>query len=172
MKTLTYFIFGNLETPNLHSVEERHTTPAHTDTQFEVVENETVVDSKINGLVISGSLFSLSTFKNVVFDSCVFFGSKLENCNFIGCTFINCEFQFSSISYCNFRTTNFSSCKWDFTPTVKSKLYNCELDNKSHYFITKENCNHLENCKREGKTDQASEITNEEHDYYWYKNAA
>ena len=101
---------------------------------YEAIENALVNDQDFKGLNVSGSLFSLTTFRNVVFQSCVFFASNLENCEFVSCTFIDCNFQFSTVEYCNFSNTLFRSCKWDITPIKKCNFNSCDLDYKTiHY---------------------------------------
>ncbi len=119
------------------------------DAKYEVIENEVLASCNFKELTISGSLFSLTTFKNVTFESCVFFASKLENCHFLNCKFLNCDFQFTSIEHCNLKATSFRNCKWDITPLRKNIFENCLLDDKTFYFTTKSNSlNKLVNCQR------------------------
>jgi hypothetical protein len=108
-----------------------------TSSSYEVIENEVVKASDLNGLTISGSLFSLTTFKNVTFESCVFFGSRMENCTLEDCKFINCEFQFTTLEHCNFASVSFSNCKWDVSPIRKNIFENCRFDDKTSYFAKK-----------------------------------
>jgi uncharacterized protein YjbI with pentapeptide repeats len=104
---------------------------------YEVIENEAVIGNNYNDLIISGSLFSLTLFKNVTFRACVFFGTRIENCQFINCEFIDCKFQFSNISYSDFHHATFKNCIWESTPVRKSLFANSDLDFKSSYFIKK-----------------------------------
>ncbi len=113
--------------------------PLHTESGknscYEIIENEALTDCNLSKLSISGSLFSLSVFKNVTFSSCDFFGSKMENCQFIGCNFQNCKFQFSSIEYSDFHSSTFENCIWDISPIKKSLFSRCAIDTKTLYFI-------------------------------------
>ncbi|MBL6989060.1 MAG: pentapeptide repeat-containing protein [Bacteriovoracaceae bacterium] len=118
----------------------------HTE-HYEVIENEKIVASDYKELSISGSLFSLTSFKDVTFRSCVFFASKMENCEFINCKFINCKFQFSSIDYCDFHFTEFENCIWNMSPINKSLFSRCNYDHKTKHFIAKESNNRILNCK-------------------------
>ncbi|WP_164848528.1 pentapeptide repeat-containing protein [Halobacteriovorax sp. HLS] len=132
MKTLTQFF-----NPLMNEAQE--------DAQYEVIENMTLDTKEFKGLSISGSLFSLTTFKNVSFESCVFYGSKIENCKFINCKFINCDFQFSSVSHSNFTGTHFVNCNWDFSPIRKSEFNFSHLDAKTVYYASNED-NFLSSC--------------------------
>lgn len=122
------------------------TTEKNVQSQYEVIENETLKDINFSKLVFSGSLFSLTTFINVAFDSCVFYGSKIENCEFINCTFTNCSFQFSSINYSKFQAASLAGCKWDYTPIKKTILERCIVDNKTVYFFSKDSSNQINHC--------------------------
>ena len=112
---------------------------------YEVIENESLKSCDFDRLTLSGSLFSLTVFKNVTFRSCVFFGSKLENCRFVNCKFIDCSFQFTNLAHCNFHTTEFKNCHWDFSYTRKSQFHHCSLDKMSHCSISKDD-NRFVNC--------------------------
>lgn len=134
MNTLTKFFNPFWKNPN-------------TSSSYEVIENEVIKASDLKCLTISGSLFSLTTFKNVTFESCVFFGSRMENCTFEDCKFINCEFQFTTLEHCNFASVSFSNCKWDISPIRKNRFENCRFDDKTSYFATKAcNFNKLNAC--------------------------
>lgn len=125
------------------------------DSRYEIIENEDLSSCDFNELTISGSLFSLTTFKNVTFESCVFFGSRLENCNFVNCTFKDCEFQFTTLEHCNFVHTTFTNCKWDVAPLKKNYFEACLLDAKTSFYANKENnFNRLIACS--SHTDMAS----------------
>lgn len=132
MKTLTQFF-----NPFLNETQE--------DAQYEIIENMTLDTKDFKGLSISGSLFSLTTFKNVTFESCVFYGSKIENCKFVNCKFISCDFKFSSISHSNFTGTQFENCNWDFTPIKKSEFNFSQLDAKTMYYASTED-NAISSC--------------------------
>jgi uncharacterized protein YjbI with pentapeptide repeats len=109
------------------------------DARYEIIENEDLNSCDFNELTISGSLFSLTTFKNVTFESCVFFGSRLENCNFVNCCFKDCSFQFTTLEHCNFVHTIFTNCMWDIAPLKKNSFEACELDAKTLFYATKDN---------------------------------
>ncbi|MBT7610021.1 MAG: hypothetical protein HN576_09710 [Bacteriovoracaceae bacterium] len=125
------------------------------DARYEVIENEDLSSCDFSLLTISGSLFSLTTFKNVTFESCVFFGSRLENCNFVNCTFKDCEFKFTTLEHCNFAHTTFNNCMWDLAPLKKNCFENCLFDSKTFYYAKKtNNYNRLVACS--SHTDMAS----------------
>ena len=91
-------------------------------TQYHVIANELITSRKFKGLTISGSLLSQTTFREVTFESCVFFGTYIEHCEFIGCTFTNCTFEFSKVYDCNFNACNLENCIWENTP-IKTTLF-------------------------------------------------
>ncbi|MCK5074060.1 MAG: pentapeptide repeat-containing protein, partial [Bacteriovoracaceae bacterium] len=94
---------------------------------------------------VSGSLFSLTLFKKVTFDSCVFFASKWENCDFSSCEFKNCTLQFSQFMNCNFTGCKFENVIWDVSFVKKSCLADCFVDVKTSYFMMRED-NIIRNC--------------------------
>jgi hypothetical protein len=105
---------------------------------YEVIENEVLRSSHFNDLVISGSLFSLTTFIEVSFESCTFFASKIENCTFINCKFENCTFEFSSIEHTKFNRCSFENTLWDMTFLKKAAFSFCSLDANTNFFLGKE----------------------------------
>ncbi len=107
------------------------------DALYDIVENDVIKSKDFSGLTLSGSLFSLSVFKNVTFSSCVFFGSRLENCTFIDCKFIDCSFQFSTLEHCTFEQTEFSGCTWDVTRFKRNLFRASFLDYKTSHFAGK-----------------------------------
>jgi len=107
--------------------------------QYEIIENEQVYSDTYKGITLSGSLFSLSTFVDVTFDSCEFYGTKWENCQFIRCKFINCTFKFSHLQHCKFKSSSFNSCNWHTSPIKKCRFEYSELDSKTAYFAKQEN---------------------------------
>lgn len=147
MNTLTKFIDLNFLTNTQDDSSQKSSVNSCPESAtYEVIENEVLKSSNLKGLSISGSLFSLTTFKDVTFDSCVFFGSKMENCNFINCKFANCTFQFTEISHCNFRASEFTNNKWDVSPIKKSQFYFCGLDARTAFFTTKDQQNQIHGC--------------------------
>ena len=116
---------------------------------YGVIENEVLQSSDFKGITVSGSLFSLTTFKSVTFESCVFFAARMENCEFIDCTFINCSFKFSNIEHCNFNDSKFENCKWDVTPIKKSRLQYCSVDAETAFYVSKSDSK-IENCSGNG----------------------
>ena len=116
---------------------------AHTKNQaahhalYDVVENETIKGKDFGDLTLSGSLFSLTTFRDVTFESCVFFATRMENCTFINCRFENCSFQFSSIEHCQFCETEFQGSFWDVSPLKYNDFSSCLLDDRTTYFASK-----------------------------------
>ena len=131
MNTLTRFITPVFELPLDHA-------------KYEVVENMTVKEHDLKDLTISGSLFSLTTFIAVNFESCVFFASKIENCRFINCTFNDCKFEFSHFSHCNFQSTNFENCSWEHSSFENNEFNHGKIDSSTH-FVLKARLNILKN---------------------------
>lgn len=109
----------------------------HTDT-YEIVENEVLTAQNYKDLTVSGSLFSLTLFKNVTFDSCAFYATKFINCEFVGCKFANCTFQFSHISETDFHSCTFEDNLWTVSSISKSYLSSCFVDLKTSYHLMKE----------------------------------
>ncbi len=116
-----------------------------TEESYEVIENESIVNSNFKSLTISGSLFSLTTFKNVTFDSCVFFATRMENCEFIKCNFINCQFQFSNITHCDLHFAKFDHCTWSFSTLKHNIIVECWLDCQIRHALTKVTSNRIVN---------------------------
>ena len=144
MNTLTLninYLTVNTSLENTQVVDVE-STPAGT---YEIIENEIITSNDFDSLVISGSLFSLTTFKNVNFESCTFFGSKIENCTFINCSFVGCKFEFTTISHSKFNKCNFESVLWDHSPLSKSTIAHCDLDANTAFFISEDE-NHVVGC--------------------------
>lgn len=113
--------------------------------RYEIISNETLTDCFHRDLNVSGSLLSLSTFKNVTFFGCVFFGSKLQDCKFVNCKFIACEFKFTQMEECEFVACNFESNRF-MSSTIKNSEFNSsELDEKTAFVAAKDG-NHVVNC--------------------------
>lgn len=145
MNTLTQYI-NNLDA-NLSLVKTKVIdTESKHDGTYEVIENECITSRNFNNLVVSGSLFSLTTFTEVSFQSCTFFGTKIENCMFINCTFSNCKFEFTNIEHTKFNKCEFENTLWELTPVNKSTLSFCKFDANTNYFI-KEERNTIINCE-------------------------
>jgi uncharacterized protein YjbI with pentapeptide repeats len=145
MNTLTQYI-NNLDA-DLSLIESKVIdTDSKHDGTYEVIENECITSRTFNDLVVSGSLFSLTTFNGVSFQSCTFFGTKIENCTFVNCTFNNCKFEFTNIEHTIFNRCEFENTLWELTPVNKSTLSFCKLDANTQYFI-KEEANTLVNCQ-------------------------
>lgn len=113
--------------------------------QYGIIENENITSFNFSNLTISGSLFSLTTFKDVTFDSCVFFGSHIKNCEFTGCTFKNCTFEFSHIYDCSFHATLFENCRWELTP-IKKSLFSSSFINRATSQNVNQHGSLIENC--------------------------
>ncbi len=119
-----------------------------TDTrEYEVIENSRITDQNYKSESISGALLSLTTFENVIFEDCNFFGSKLENCSFISCKFLNCSFQFSEVSYNDFHSSTFENCIMEYSPQRKNLFSRCEIDKKSLHYLSKGENRIMPNCK-------------------------
>ncbi len=145
MNTLTTFIYQNHTTQpvDVKAQESICGQGNCEDSLYEVIENSAIEGRKINGLTISGALLSLSSFKEVTFENCTFYASKLENCNFQQCKFINCSFEFTNVSHCEFATSEFINCTWQCSPVRSTKFSYCELDAKTQFFVKKEKTNIL-----------------------------
>ena len=115
----------------LHSKESFET--------YEIVENKSLGGNEFRHLVVSGALLSFTQFENVIFDSCVFFASKLENCSFKNCSFTNCKFQFSSLEHCHFANTSLYNCSWEASPMNKTNFFECHMDHKTSHHIIRGN---------------------------------
>ena len=115
------------------------------ETKYEIIENESIKSNVLEGLSISGSLFSLTTFTDVTFKSCVFFASRIENCTFVNCNFIDCKFEFSHIAHSDFESCNFENCEWEFSSFKSSSLNHIKIDVKTQLEINKGG-NTQQNC--------------------------
>lgn len=132
MKQLTQFI-------------DQAFTQETNNTCYEVIENEVIKSSNLNELSISGSLFSLTTFTGVIFKSCVFYASKLDNCFFIDCRFENCRFEFTHISGCNFNSTIFENCTWEFSSMKDNNFSHARICMRTSSQVQKSATNLLTN---------------------------
>lgn len=141
MNTLTQFIDSQLSlTHHLTAEKDLGNDEAKAEGQYEIIENEIIESQNFKDLAVSGSLFSLTTFTNVTFESCVFYASKMENCTFINCTFIDCKFEFSQLQHCQFNRCKMEDTIWTASPMKKCTLAFCEYDHKfSYYFNPEEN---------------------------------
>ena len=113
--------------------------------QYYVIANETIFSLDFIGLTISGSLLSQTTFREVTFESCVFYGTYIEHCEFIGCNFKNCSFEFSKVHDCNFNASTLENCTWENTPARSTLFQNSFIDlesavNATYYNSLVENC--------------------------------
>ena len=123
MQTLTYFI------TDLYIENE----PSLGDSEFQTFANKTVSSVTYQDLTISGSLLKEMVYEDVIFDSCTFFGSQIENCIFINCLFINCKFQFSKFTDCNFESTSWENCMWGLSSMKDSESISSDhKDNKAY----------------------------------------
>ncbi len=112
---------------------------------YEVISREVLTNCIKRKIIISGSLLTLTKFKNVTFVGCVVFGTKFSECEFSGCTFKDCKFQFSDIRNCNFVSTVFENCTWDNTYMEQSIFDSCRLDFKTLGKLSKGD-NIISNC--------------------------
>jgi uncharacterized protein YjbI with pentapeptide repeats len=139
MNTLTQFIDSQLSlTHHLTTEKEMGIEEAKACGQYEIIENEIIESKDFKDLAVSGSLFSLTTFTNVTFESCVFYASKMENCTFINCTFVNCKFEFTQMQHCQFNRCKMEDTIWTASPMKKCTLSFCEYDHKFSYFFNEE----------------------------------
>lgn len=146
MNTLTHFIDAQLSlSTQLTNHKVENFDGANANGLYEVIENETLSSRNLEGLAVSGSLFSLTTFTDVTFESCVFYASKFENCTFINCTFKNCKFEFTGISHCRFNNCTLENTDFQISPIKKCTMAFCDFDHKAQHYLSKEE-NTLHNC--------------------------
>lgn len=138
-----------------------NTLSSFTNERYEVISNETLSDCFHKDLNVSGSLLSLSTFKNVTFFGCVFFGSKLQGCTFVNCKFVNCEFKFTQMEDCEFKACEFQGCEYVSSGIKESRFKSSAIDHKTAFVAAKE-ANLMENCYRPGLTDLESTLPQQE----------
>lgn len=139
MNTLTQFIDAQFSlNDQLTPKEKLNFDEANAAGLYEVIENEEIKSSHFSGLAISGSLFSLTTFTDVTFESCVFYASKLENCTFINCNFIDCKFEFTGLDHCRFNGCTVKETVFSVSPIKKCTLAFTDYDHKFAHFLNKE----------------------------------
>ncbi len=162
MNTLTHFIDTGLSlSTQLTNNEDRNFDGANANGLYEVIENETLSGRNLEGLAVSGSLFSLTTFIDVTFESCVFYASKFENCIFINCKFKDCKFEFTSITHCKFNRCKLENTDFQISPIKKSTMAFCEFDHKAQHYLSKEE-NSLHNCSELAPMTWEEALNNEE----------
>ncbi len=168
MNTLTQFIDAQFSlNDHLTAKEKLNFDEANASGLYEIIENEEIKSSHSKGLAISGSLFSLTTFTDITFESCVFYASKLENCTFINCNFIDCKFEFTGLQHCRFNGCSVKDTVFSVSPIKKCTVAFSEFDHKFAHFLNKEE-NHLISCKElepltwEDVLEGKSEVNNDE----------
>ena len=77
---------------------------------------------------LAGSLVLSSTYHEVVFSSCVFYGCNFDGVVFKNCKFEQCIFEFAHFKNCTFENCTFSDCTWGASSTRNCKYLDCELD--------------------------------------------
>jgi uncharacterized protein YjbI with pentapeptide repeats len=172
MNTLTQFINAQLSLSHQLTAGERlGIDEASATGLYEIIENEEIKSRHFSSLAVSGSLFSLTTFTDVTFESCVFYANKFENCNFINCTFTDCKFEFTQVQHCRYNGCKLEDTTFSVSPIKKCTIAFTQYDHKFSYFLSKEenkviNCQELEPVTwEEALKDQAfiaTKGTNEE----------
>ena len=112
MQTLTYF-FNDLYTELEEKLGE---------TSYQTIEKKNVLSVTYKDIIVSGSKLSEMVYEDVIFDTCTFFGTNIQDCIFINCLFINCRFQFSKFADCNFEETSWENCIWGMSSLKDSDL--------------------------------------------------
>tara|TARA_Y100000768_G_scaffold386276_1_gene374300 strand:+ start:6928 stop:7668 length:741 start_codon:yes stop_codon:yes gene_type:complete len=155
MNTLTQFIDIQLsltESTTATSMSDinggQATSEETTQGQYEVIENENFTGNHFNSLALSGSLFSLTTFTDVLFESCAFYASKMENCTFLNVNFKNCTFEFTQIQHCNFNNCTFEGCTFQISGVSKSSFAYCTYEGIVDHVIQKGDHNKEFNCTK------------------------
>lgn len=155
MNTLTQFIDFQLsltESTTATSMKEinggHETSDDAASGQYEVIENESFTGNHFNGLALSGSLFSLTTFTDVLFESCAFYASKMENCTFINVKFENCTFEFTQMQHCNFNSCTFENCSFQISSISKTDFAHCTYEGIVDHLIQQGNQNREFNCTK------------------------
>lgn len=155
MNTLTQFIDFQLsltESTTATSMKEinggQETSDQTNKGQYEVIENEHFTGNHFNDLALSGSLFSLTTFTDVLFESCAFYASKMENCTFINVKFSNCTFEFTQMQHCNFNNCTFENCSFQITGISKSSFAYCTYEGMVDHLIQTGHQNKEFNCTK------------------------
>jgi len=118
------------------------------DGKYEVIENENFTGNHFNKLALSGSLFSLTTFTDVLFESCAFYATKMENCSFINVNFSNCTFEFTQLQHCNFNNCTFENCSFQVSGINKSSFAYSTYEGIVDHLIKKGNSNKEFNCTK------------------------
>ena len=116
--------------------------------QYEVIENENFTGNHFNNLALSGSLFSLTTFTDVLCESCAFYASKLENCTFINVKFENCTFEFTQMQHCNFNNCTFENCSFQISGINKCSFAYSTYEGIVDHLIKNGNHNKEFNCTK------------------------
>jgi uncharacterized protein YjbI with pentapeptide repeats len=92
-----------------------------------------ITDEKLAGIVVAhqilaGSRVQMSTYHDVTFSQCVFYGVEFKDVEFDNCHFENCTIEFSHIKNCKFKNCTFTDCKWLAASSRHSVFEDCELD--------------------------------------------
>ncbi|MCF8059183.1 MAG: pentapeptide repeat-containing protein [Bacteriovoracaceae bacterium] len=162
MNTLTKFIDAQLSlSHHLTAGERLGIDEASAAGLYEIIENEEIKSRHFNSLAVSGSLFSLTTFTDVTFESCVFYASKLENCTFINCNFIDCKFEFTQMQHCRFNGCKMEDTTFSVSPIKKCTIAFTQFDHKFSYFLSKEE-NRIINCQELEPVTWEEALENEE----------
>ena len=95
---------------------------------MQMIKDEHLSLLVISSQTLAGSKVQMSTYLQVVFSDCVFYGTEFQDVTFENCVFENCSFQFSHIRSCKFVNCNFTNCQWDGCSSIKSSYLDCVLD--------------------------------------------
>jgi uncharacterized protein YjbI with pentapeptide repeats len=94
---------------------------------FQMIRDEHLSGLVITSQTLAGSRVLRSTYQQVVFSDCVFYGVEFQSVTFINCVFVNCNFDFSHLRHCKFINCSFEDCRWMATSFIQCLFDSCEL---------------------------------------------
>ncbi len=109
-------------TQTLEMTQEDHTA------SYLLIKDEHLASLVISSQTLAGSRVLMSTYQQVVFSDCVFYGVEFQGDSFENCIFENCTFEFSHFRKCNFHNCSFAHCTWKASSTHQTTYVNCQLD--------------------------------------------
>jgi uncharacterized protein YjbI with pentapeptide repeats len=94
---------------------------------FQMIRDEHLSGLVITSQTLAGSRVLRSTYQQVVFSGCVFYGVEFQSVTFYNCVFVDCSFDFSHLRNCKFVNCSFDDCRWMATSFIQCLFDSCEL---------------------------------------------
>ena len=95
---------------------------------YQMIKDEHLAFLVVTHQILAGSRILLSTYRQVVFSDCTFYGTEFQGLTFDNCVLENCNFEFSHLRKCKFKNCSFNNCKFVATSLHSTIFDECILD--------------------------------------------